>query len=197
MGVIASMQWHSLSSEETLLKLGVTPNQGLSGKEVKQRQQTYGKNILNAKKGKSLLIKFFEQFADFMIIILIFAAIISFFVSYMDGEPDFVDPVIILIIIVVNASLGVLQEARAEKALEALKKMSAPTAHALREGKVSIIDSAELVPGDIILLETGGFVPADARLITAVNLKAEEASLTGESNPVEKMQSLNLTRILI
>lgn len=186
------MQWHSLSIDETLNQLGVSLDQGLSTKEANQRQQTYGKNILTTKKGKSLLFKFFEQFADFMIIILIFAAILSFVVSYFDGEPDFVDPIIILVIIVVNATLGVLQEARAEKALEALKKMSAPTAHTLRDGKVSVIDSAELVPGDIILLETGCYVPADARLLSAINLKAEEASLTGESHPVEKNAKMRL-----
>lgn len=186
------MLWHSLSVEEALKELNVTLDRGLSEKEVNARQQTYGKNLLTAKKGKSLIMRFFSQFADFMIIILIFAAIISFVVSYMDGEPDFVDPVIILVIIVMNATLGVLQEARAEKALEALKKMSAPTAHVLRDGKVSVIDSSELVPGDIILLENGGYVPADARLITAVNLKAEEASLTGESNPVDKIAEVRL-----
>lgn len=180
------MLWHSSSIEETLKELGVFMDQGLSAKEAKNRQQTYGMNILTAKKGKNLFIKFLEQFADFMIIILILAAIVSFFVSYLKGEPDFVDPVIILLIIIVNATLGVIQEAKAEKALEALKKMSAQTAHVLREGNVSVIDSAGLVPGDIILLETGAFVPADARLITSVNLKTEESSLTGESHPVEK-----------
>ena len=186
------MHWHNLSIEEAVKELKVSPELGLSANEVKERQQTYGRNLLTTKKGKSLMIKFFSQFADFMIIILIFAAVISFVVSYMDGEPDFVDPVIILIIITINAALGVIQEARAEKALDALKKMSAPTAHVLRDGKVSLIDSSELVPGDIILLETGCFVPADARLITAVNLKVEEASLTGESNPVEKIAGLRL-----
>lgn len=186
------MHWHALSIEETLNQLEVSHEHGLSINEVKQRQQLYGKNILKAKKGKSLFLRFLSQFADFMIIILIFAAILSFIVSYMDGEPDFVDPVIILIIITVNATLGLLQEARAEKALEALKKMSAPTAHVLREGKVSIIDSSELVPGDIILLETGAYVPADARLIAAINLKVEEASLTGESNPVDKISEIRL-----
>lgn len=180
------MNWHSLSIEETLKELGVSLDVGLSNDEVRQRLATYGKNILTAKKSKSLLIKFFEQFADFMIIILIFAAVVSFLVSYFDGKPDFVDPVIILVIIIVNATLGVLQEARAEKALEALRKLSAPTAHVLRAGNISVISSSELVPGDVIFLETGGFVPADARLITAVNLKTEEASLTGESTPVEK-----------
>ncbi|HWT74577.1 MAG TPA: calcium-translocating P-type ATPase, PMCA-type [Mobilitalea sp.] len=186
------MYWHNLSIEEVLKKLEVSIDQGLTTKEVKQRQQTYGSNILTAKKGKNLLLRFFAQFADFMIIILIFAAIISFIVSYLDGEPDFVDPVIILLIITVNATLGVMQEARAEKALEALKKMSAPSAHVLREGKVSVIESSELVPGDIILLETGAYVPADARLLTSVNLKVEEASLTGESHPVDKVAEIAL-----
>jgi Ca2+-transporting ATPase len=180
------MQWHNLSVYETLKQLNVIHNHGLSSDEVKQRQQSYGKNILEAKKRKSFFIKFLSQFADFMIIILIFAAIISFIVSFLDGDPDYVDPVIILCIIIINASLGLMQEARAEKALEALKKMSAPTAHVLRDGKSCEIDSADLVPGDIILLETGCFVPADARLISAINLKVEEASLTGESHPVEK-----------
>lgn len=186
------MHWHSLSAEEALKELRVSPDLGLDEKEVRQRQQTYGRNALTAKKGKSLIIRFFSQFADFMIIILIFAAIISFVVSYLDGEPEYADPVIILVIITVNATLGVLQEARAEKALEALKKMSAPSAHVLRNGKVSVVDSTELVPGDIILLETGSFVPADARLLTAINLKVEEASLTGESNAVEKIAEVRL-----
>ncbi len=186
------MQWHSLPISEVLEELGVTHNQGLSAKDVKQRQETFGRNILEAKKPKSILMKFLAQFSDFMIIILILAAIVSFVVSYLDGDPDYVDPVIILCIIIINATLGLLQEARAEKALEALKKMSAPTAHVLREGKFSVIDSAELVPGDIVLLETGGFVPADARLLTAINLKAEEASLTGESHAVDKIAELVL-----
>jgi P-type Ca2+ transporter type 2C len=192
LGVNTTMQWHNLSIDDSLKNLDVQLDQGLSTKEVKQRQQTYGMNILEAKKGKSLFMKFIAQFADFMIIILICAAIISFVVSYLDGEPDFVDPVIILCIIIVNATLGVLQEARAEKALEALKKMSAPSAHAFRDGKVSVIDSAELVPGDIVLLETGCYVPADGRLISAVNLKVEEASLTGESHPVDKIAEVIL-----
>lgn len=186
------MNWHSLSIEEVLKKLEVSVDQGLSTKEVIERQQTHGKNILTAKKGKNILLRFFAQFADFMIIILIFAAVISFIVSYMDGEPDFVDPIIILLIISVNATLGVMQEARAEKALEALKKMSAPSAHVLRDSKVSMIDSGELVPGDIIMLETGAYVPADARLISSINLKVEEASLTGESHPVDKVAEVIL-----
>jgi Ca2+-transporting ATPase len=186
------MQWHNLTIEEALKELNVSPDQGLSLEAIKERQQTYGMNVLDAKKGKNIIIKFFAQFADFMIIILILAAILSFIVSYLDGEPDFIDPIIIMCIITVNATLGVLQEARAEKALEALKKLSAPSAHVIRNGKVSVIESIDLVPGDIILLETGAYVPADARLITAVNLKVEEASLTGESHSVDKIAEVRL-----
>jgi len=186
------MQWHSKSIEEVLKELKVSAEYGLSQKEVLQRQQLYGKNILTAKKGKSLIARFFGQFADFMIIVLIFAAIISFIVSVIDKKPDFVDPIIILAIIIVNATLGLLQEERAKKALEALKKMSAPTAHVLREGKIMVVDAATLVPGDIIILETGAYVPADARLISSINLKTEEASLTGESHPVDKFADVIL-----
>ena len=175
---------------ETLKELEVKPDQGLSinGKTSAKIRAEY----LEAKKKKSLLIKFIGQIADFMIIVLICAAIVTLVVSYMDGNLDFVDPVIILCIIMLNATLGVLQEAKAEKALEALKKMSAPTAHVLRDGKVDMIDSSQLVPGDIILLETGYFVPADARLIKSVNLQVEEASLTGESHPVDKIAEVRL-----
>ncbi|HKL80263.1 MAG TPA: HAD-IC family P-type ATPase, partial [Mobilitalea sp.] len=186
------MQWHNISIERALKELNVTVNHGLSSREASKRQQLYGRNILEVRKGKSLLRKFFTQFADFMIIVLICAAVISFVVSYMDGEPDFVDPIIIMFIIILNATLGVMQETKAEKALEALKKLSAPTAHVLRDKKFLETDASELVPGDIILLDTGCFVPADARLITSVNLKVEEASLTGESHPVEKQAELTL-----
>ncbi|ROR25341.1 Ca2+-transporting ATPase [Mobilisporobacter senegalensis] len=183
------MNWHSLSIKDTAKKLSVTLESGLSNKEVEKRQKKYGKNILKSKKNKSTLIKFLEQFKDFMIITLIAAAFISFLVSLLQGEVDFVDPIIILIIITLNAILGTIQENKAEKSLEALKKMSAPTAKVLRGGIVSIVDSKELVPGDIILLESGHYVPADARLIESVNLKVEESSLTGESHPVEKDSS--------
>lgn len=186
------MFWHSMSIEDALRELKVKLDQGLSSKEVKLRQQIYGKNILEAKKGKSLLGKFLGQFADFMIIVLICAAAVSFIVSYVDGKPDFVDPVIILLIIILNATLGVLQETKAEKALEALKKLSAPTAHVIREKKLHEINASDIVPGDIIHLETGCYVPADARLLQAINLRVEEASLTGESHPVEKVAEVKL-----
>lgn len=186
------MHWHSLSIEETARELKTDIRQGLSQNEVKERQKLYGKNIIESKKGKSLLQKFLSQFADFMIIVLICAAVVSFAVSYMDGKPDFVDPLIILMIIILNAILGVLQESKAEKALEALKKLSAPTAHVLRDNKVTEVPSADLVPGDVVILETGCYVPADCRLVHSVNLKVEEASLTGESHPVEKNANIRL-----
>ncbi|MDD4113108.1 MAG: calcium-translocating P-type ATPase, PMCA-type [Herbinix sp.] len=180
------MHWHSISIEDTLRELKADVNQGLIQEDILERQRLYGRNIIDAKKGKNLLQKFLAQFADFMIIILVCAAILSLVVSYLDGKLDLVDPIIILMIIILNAFLGVLQETKAEKALEALKKMSAPSAHVLRDNIVTEIHSSDLVPGDIVILETGSFVPADCRLVHAVNLRVEEASLTGESHPVEK-----------
>jgi Ca2+-transporting ATPase len=186
------MNWHSITKEEAEKALQGSIDSGLSKKEVSKRQKKFGFNVLEAKKKKNVLIKFFSQFADFMIITLICAALVSFFVSLLHGELDFVDPIIIFFIITLNALLGVLQETKAEKSLEALQKMSAPTAQVLREHLITTVDAKDLVPGDIIFLETGHFVPADARLISAVNLKIEEASLTGESHPVEKEADITL-----
>lgn len=186
------MNWHNKSVEETVSLLDVTLRDGLSKTEAGKRLKQYGSNELVGKKNKNIFQKFFEQFADFMIITLICAAIISFVVSLLNGEMDFVDPIIILLIITLNAILGVIQENKAERSLEALKKMSAPLATVIRDGKQQSIPSKDLVPGDLIRLEAGYFVPADARLIEAVNLKVEEAALTGESHPVEKKADLVL-----
>lgn len=186
------MNWHCITKEEAEKALQSSIEKGLTKKEVLKRQKKYGMNILATKKKKSIIVKFFNQFADFMIITLICAAFVSFLVSLLHGELDFVDPIIILLIITLNAVLGVLQETKAEKSLEALQKMSAPTASVLRDGIILTVDAKELVPGDIIYLETGHFVPADGRLITAVNLKVDEASLTGESHPVEKEADITL-----
>lgn len=180
------MNYHSLTIEETLKQLHTDPKTGLSEKEVRIRRQANGLNILAAKKKKSLISRFFAQFSDFMILVLIAAAVISFLVSLAEGEADFVDPLIILAIILLNAILGLIQEEKAEKALEALKQMSAPNALVLREGKRKSIPSQELVLGDIIFLETGHYVPADARLIDSIDLKVDESALTGESHPVGK-----------
>ena len=124
-----------------------------------------------------------------MIITLIVAAIVQLVVSYLNGELDLIEPAIIIAIVVLNALLGVFQEAKAEKSLDALKELSAPHANVLRDGRKIEIDAKELVAGDIIYLEAGNFVPADGRLITSVNLKIDESSLTGESHPVEKFAS--------
>ena len=179
------MNWFNKDVEEVSKTLNTDLEKGLSEEEAKKRQKENGYNELQEKKKKSLFVKFLEQFKDFMIIILIIAAIISGVVGQMQGE-GFTDSIIILIVVILNAVIGVIQENKAEKSLEALKKMSSYSAKVMRDGKVTVIPSRELVPGDIVVLDTGDYVPADIRLVDAVNLKAQEASLTGESVPVEK-----------
>ena len=179
------MNWFNKDVEEVSRDLSTDLEKGLSEEEAKKRQKENGYNELQEKKKKSLFVKFLEQFKDFMIIILIIAAIISGVVGQMQGE-GFTDSIIILIVVILNAVIGVIQENKAEKSLEALKKMSSYSAKVMRDGKVTVIPSRELVPGDIVVLDTGDYVPADIRIIDAVNLKAQEASLTGESVPVEK-----------
>ena len=158
---------------------------GLSENEIKSRREKYGFNELKEGKKKSTLVKFLEQFKDFMIIVLIVAAIISGIVGYIQGE-GITDSIIIMIVVIANAIIGVAQENKAEKSLEALKKLSSYSAKVIRDGNITVVPSRDLVPGDIVVLETGDYVPADIRLIEAVNLKIQEASLTGESVPVEK-----------
>ena len=159
---------------------------GITQEEAKKRIEHYGKNKLADKKKENIFIRFIKQFNDFMIIILIVASIISAVVSKFDGSGDYIDSIIIIAIVVFNAIMGLLQEAKAEKSLEALKTMTAPVAKVKREGKIVTIPGEEVVPGDILFLEAGNYVPADARLIMASNLKVEESSLTGENLPVLK-----------
>ena len=154
---------------------------GLSSADVAKRQAEYGSNALEVEKHSSLLEKFIEQFKDFMIIILLAAAAVSLFASH-----EWHDAVIILLVVVLNAIMGVIQEAKAEEAIDALKEMASPDARVRRNGNVETIKSHELVPGDIVLLEAGDIVPADMRLLEANSLKVEEAALTGESVPVDK-----------
>lgn len=180
------MQFHSMSVKDSLQTLNANTRTGLAKIEAEKRLLQFGKNELESQKGRSLLFRFFAQFSDFMIIVLICAAFVSFGISLLKGEADYVDPIIIFAIIILNAILGVIQEAKAERSLEALKKMAAPNAIVLRDAKQACIPSSELVPGDIIFLETGHYVPADARLLSSSNLKVDESSLTGESHPVEK-----------
>lgn len=178
-------KWFSMSTDEVKENLQTNFETGLTEKDVQERQEKYGKNELKAKKKKSIFVRFLEQFKDFMIIVLIISAVISGFVSVAEGE-GITDTIIILIVVIVNAIIGVAQENKAEKSLEALQKMSSHVAKVMRDGKLVVLPSKELVPGDIVILETGDYVPADIRLIEAVNLKVQEAALTGESVPVEK-----------
>ncbi|MGY3779102.1 cation-translocating P-type ATPase [Isobaculum melis] len=171
--------FYTQTEEEVLSNLG-TAVEGLSDAEAKKRLASYGANQLDEGKTKSLFVKFLEQFKDFMIIVLMAAAIISGFFG------DVTDAVIIMLVVVVNAILGVFQEAKAEQAINALKMMSSPHARVKRDGHVVTLKSEELVPGDIILLEAGDVVPADVRFLEIASLKIEEAALTGESVPVEK-----------
>ena len=153
---------------------------------MKERQEKYGKNKLEEKKKESFIVKFIKQFNDFMIIILIIASIISAVVSKMQGENDYVDSIIIIGIVVFNALMGVIQEAKAEKSIEALKQMTPQLAKTIRSGKTVEINAEELVKGDIIILDAGNFVPADCRILESHNLKIEESSLTGETQGAEK-----------
>ena len=178
--------WFNKTVDEAISTLKTDAEKGLSQEEVLKRQEKYGLNELKAKKKKSLIVKFLEQFKDFMIIILIISAIISGVIGVAQGE-GITDTIIILIVITVNAIIGVAQENKAEKSLEALQKLSSHVAKVMRNGKLEVIPSKELVPGDIVILDTGDYVPADLRIIEAVNLKSQEAALTGESVPVEKM----------
>lgn len=178
--------WYTMPLGEVLKKLRSDLNTGLREEQIEDIRKIYGENKLSEKKKESIIIKFFKQFNDFMIIILIVASIISAVVSYVEGKNDYLDSVIIILIVVVNAIMGVVQEAKAEKSLEALKKMSAPTAKVKRNGVVKTVQSTELVPGDYIIIEAGSYIPADSRLIKAYNLKVEESSLTGETVPVLK-----------
>ena len=178
--------WQTLNKYEVERKLRTSISKGLSKEEAESRKNKHGPNKLEEKKKENLFMRFLKQFQDFMIIILIIAAVVSAVISFVQGENDYVDSIIIISIVVLNAIMGLIQEAKAEKSLEALKDMSSPVAKVRRNGKIASIKSTEIVPGDIVLLEAGNFVPADCRLINSQNLKVEESSLTGETIPVEK-----------
>ena len=178
---------HSKTREEVLKSLSSNAERGLASSQVAELQGKFGPNKLSESKKKTNLQRFLEQFKDVMIIILLLAAAVSFVVACFGHDPmEFFEPALILLIVVLNAVLGVVQESKAEKALDALKNMSAPHARVLRDGAEQVIDASGLVPGDIIRLEAGDFVPADARLLKSAGLKSEESALTGESVPSEK-----------
>lgn len=181
------MSAYSQNLKEIISHLGTDPQKGLTSQQAAQLFKTHGENKLRGKKKKNNLQRFVDQFKDVMILILIGAAVISFVIACIEGEPkEFFEPALILVIVLINAIMGVVQESKAEKALDALQNLSAPHARVLRDGKETVIEASHLVPGDIIRLEAGDFVPADARLLHSVSLKSEESALTGESVPSEK-----------
>ena len=178
--------WFQKDIKEVEKELKTNLEKGLSDEEVAKRKEKYGLNELKSKKKKSLFQKFLDQFKDFSIIVLIIAAIVSGFVGVAEGE-GITDTIIILIVVLVNAIIGVTQESKAEKSLEALQKLTDHASKVIRNGEIAVIPAKELVPGDIVVLDTGDYIPADLRIIEAVNLKSQEASLTGESVPIEKI----------
>ncbi len=188
------MEWHSLDSSEAVRLLKSDINNGLTNAQAKSRTEKYGSNVLRGKKKQSVIIKFFMQFSDFMVLILLAAAAVSFGIAVMSDDGDFIDPIMILMIVVVNAIIGTVQECRAEKAIEALKKLSAPHARVIRGGHTVSVPSEDVTVGDIIIVEAGDLICADARLTEAVSLKCEEAALTGEAVPAEKSADVILNK---
>lgn len=181
------MNPYSSQASRLITEFETDPQKGLSLSEAEKRKEQYGENRLREKKKKSALLRFLDQFKDAMILILIAAAVVSFTVVCLEKNwGDLFEPVLIILIVILNAIMGVYQEGKAEKALDALKSMSAPRARVIRDGQEKIIDASDLVPGDIIRLEAGDFVPADGRLIQSAGLKSEESALTGESVPSDK-----------
>lgn len=178
--------WHTMEKEKIYQQLKTNSENGLDIKEVENRQIKFGTNKLKEQKKENIIIKFIKQFNDFMIMILIVASMISAMVSYIEHTGDYMDSMIIIAVVVLNSIMGLIQEYKAEKSLEALKKLSSPIAKVRRNKKIMSIRSEDIVPGDIIILEAGNFVPADCRITKSFHLKIEESSLTGETVPVLK-----------
>jgi Ca2+-transporting ATPase len=172
--------WHRKDATAILRSLGTSPDQGLGGRDAREKLEEIGANEIERQRGHGVLRLFAHQFADVMIALLIVAAIIAGWLG------DVIDTVAIVVIVVLNATVGVIQEYRAQQAIAALRRMSAPTARVLRDGSIHVIPAREVVPGDIVQVEAGDVVPADMRLISSVDLGVDESALTGESVPVAK-----------
>ncbi|MGA9349282.1 MAG: HAD-IC family P-type ATPase, partial [Anaerolineae bacterium] len=183
---ISDTKWHTKSVEEVAEALGTDLKRGLTEQEAQSRLEKYGPNELKEQPRPGFWKMLLDQFNEFLMLILIVSAVISFFLG------EYVDSGAIMAIVILNAILGVVQESKAEEALAALQKMAAPNAEVLRDGHLLTIPAREVVPGDVVILETGNYIPADVRLIESANLRIEEASLTGESVPVEKETGLVL-----
>ena len=177
---------HSRELDQVLSDLGTDPFHGLSSAEARKRLEYLGPNELKEKPRPSLFQMLLAQFKNFLIILLIVASVVSAALG------EYTDAAMIMAIVILNSILGVIQESRAEQALAALKKMAAPSAKVIRDGSTQEVPSRELVPGDLVILEAGNYIPADIRIVEAVNLKVEEAALTGESVPVEKTDKVVL-----
>ena len=178
--------WHALTAEQIIRQLATPPETGLTSEEAARRLESYGPNQLTEAPGITFWQMLLDQFNNFVVIMLIIAAVISALFG------DWIEAAAILLIVILNATLGVVQERRAEQALAALKKLAAPDAKVMRDGERKSVPSAQLVPGDIVLLEAGNYIPADIRLLEAANLRIEEAALTGESVPVQKDANIRL-----
>lgn len=182
-------KWYQVDVEQAIKTLESDLHHGLNDEQVKEKRSKFGLNELEEEAGKSIWAMFFDQFKEYLVILLFIAAVVSGILG------EWVDSIVIMAIVILNAFIGVFQEYKAEKSLAALKRLSAPLAKVIRNGHVKSIPAQELVPGDVIILEAGDFVPADARLIEAVNLKIEEAALTGESVPSEKTNAVFLEEL--
>ena len=178
--------WHALQAGELLQHLETSGDRGLTSEEVKIRLQQHGPNMLTEAPPTTIWQLLWEQFNNFVVILLIVAAVISALLG------DFIEASAIMAIVLLNAVLGIVQERRAERALATLRQLAAPEAHVIRDGSRQVVPARELVPGDLVLLEAGNYVPADVRLLEAINLRVEEAALTGESIPVQKDASAHL-----
>ena len=178
--------WHTKTVSEVRKETQTNLKYGIDSREVEERKKVYGENKIEEQKRKNILLRFIEQFNDLMIITLLVAAVVSSVMAYVQGTNDYLDSIIIVAIVVFNAFLGLVQESKAEKALEALKKLSAPTAKVKRDNRIINIPGEEVVVGDLLILEAGGYVAADCRLVNTYNLKIEESALTGETVPVQK-----------
>lgn len=180
------MNFYTEPLDKVVSTLGTNKTTGLSAEQAQKKLQQFGLNELTAKKNKTFIQRFMAQLKDAMVIVLLIAALVSFILAVFEGEGNFIDSIIILLIVMLNAYLGVMQESRAENALTALQNMSAPKATVIRDGNVQKISAKHIVVGDILVLEAGDLIPADARLIESASLQSEESSLTGESVPVDK-----------
>ncbi|MBQ6267010.1 MAG: cation-translocating P-type ATPase [Clostridia bacterium] len=180
------MEWQTLTAAQTAAKLKTDPERGLSAAAARQRLLQTGENRLTAQKRTPLLLQFLRQFADFSVLILLAACAVSFATALLEGEGNLTEPLVILAIVLLNACIGTAQERRAERAIDALQALSAPHALVVRGGKPQRIEAAAVVPGDLLLLKSGDYVPADARLVASNGLRTQESALTGESVSGEK-----------